>query len=331
MARPTIKDVAREAGVSINTVSRALNDKPDVSAETRKAVLKAARELGYVPNKLARRLRANRTGVYGVIVADIANPFFSVVVKGMEEATKSLGCSLILQDSGEDFESELRAINTMQTEQVDAVLITPCRCKAGSIDALRAAGVPFVLVGRYFEDARTDYVCPDDEHAGYLATAHLLEQGHRRIAFINGPQDNSSAADRRQGHERALQEQGIPFSLDLIRDNALTIEAGYVHALDILDQAEDRPTAVFAFNDIVALGAMRAARERHLRIPQDIAVVGCDDIVFGSYLEVPLTTVCIPKRDMGRTAVGIAEKKLAGETRISQIKMPVELVVRGSS
>jgi len=331
MASPTIRDVARAAGVSINTVSRALNDKPYVDPHTRQAVLEAAQKLRYVPNRSARRLRASKSGVFGVIVADIANPFFSLVVKGMGEAVADMGSSLILQDSNEDYQAELRAIETLRMEQVDSVLITPTRRREGSIDALRASGMPFVLVGRYFEDATTDYVIPDDEHAGYLATSHLLQRGHRRIALINGPVYNSSAADRRQGYERALNEQIGPGHPEWVREGALSIDDGHMLASSLLATTKPLPTAIFAFSDFVALGAIRAVREIGMRIPDDIAIVGCDDIPFASCLEVPLTTVRMPKREMGRMAIEIAGKKLDGETRTTQVKMPVELVERLSS
>ena len=327
----TIKDVARAAGVSINTVSRALNGKPDVNSETKRQVLEAAERLNYMPNRLARGLRSNKTGVIGVIVADIANPFFSAVVKGMGEAAKDLGYSIILQDTGENCENEEEAIHIMQSEHVDGVLITPVQTDKKSILMLEESGIPFVLVARHFSDVDTDFVVADDVQGGYLATTHLIEKGHERIAFINGPSYNSSAIERFQGYNKALNEHNIKVNERLITNGALTMEDGYAHARALLAKSAPNPTALFTFSDFVALGAMKAVREAGLRIPDDMAIVGYDDIAFAFCLEVPLTTVRIPKREIGEEVVSILGKKMSGEKCHSRLRMPVELVVRQSS
>jgi LacI family transcriptional regulator len=331
MDRPTIKDVARAAGVSINTVSRALNAKPDVSPKTRRQVLEVAKRLNYMPNKLARGLRSNKTGVIGVIVADIANPFFSAVVKGMGKAAKELGYSIILQDTSEDYENEEEAIQIMISEQVDGLLITPVQTEKRSIRMLQQSGIPFVLVARHFSDVDTDYVVADDVQGGYLATTHLLEKGHEKIAFINGPSYNSSAIERFKGYKKALAEHDIELYEELIRNGALTMEDGYTHGRALLMGHDSRPTALFTFSDFVALGAMKAVHEVGLRIPGDIAIVGYDDIDFAFCLESPLTTIRFPKREMGEEVVSLLERKMNGEECHSRLKMPVELVVRQSS
>ncbi len=331
MERPTIKDVARAVGVSINTVSRALNAKPDVSPETRRQVLEVAKRLNYMPNKLARGLRSNKTGVIGVIVADIANPFFSAVVKGMGKAAKELGYSIILQDTGENYENEEEAIQIMISEQVDGLLITPVQTEKRTIRMLQESNIPFVLVARYFDDVDTDYVVADDVQGGYLATTHLIERGHEKIAFINGPFYNSSAIERFQGYKKALAEHDIQLNEELIRNGALTMEDGYTRGKALLMGHEPRPTALFTFSDFVALGAMKAVHEVGLRIPGDIAIVGYDDIDFAFCLESPLTTIRFPKREMGEEVVSLLERKMSGEECHSRLKMPVELVVRQSS
>jgi len=333
MNRVTLRDVARKAGVSINTVSRALNDRPEISPETKERVLRAAAKLGYRPNKLARGLRSNKTEIIGVIVGDIANPFFSAVVQGMGKKARGLGYSLILQDTGEDYENEEEAVRIMQYEQVDGVLLTPVQTDKKSVQLLQEAGIPFVLVARYFTDIETDYVVADDAQGGWLATTHLIDRGHKRIAFINGPSYNSSARERMEGYTRALCEHGIEVDDRLIRTCALTMEDGYVHTKDILREIRPRPTAFFAFSDFVALGIMQALRGKGIKVPRDMAVVGYDDIAFASCLEVPLTTVRMPKREMGAKAVEILIKKIEqkGAAGRCQVKMPVELVVRESS
>jgi len=331
MQRTTIRDVARAAGVSINTVSRALNGKPDINPETKRLILEAAARLNYTPNKLARGLRSKKTGVIGVIVADIANPFFSAVVKGMGKAAKVLGYSIILQDTSENYENEEEAILIMQSEQVDGVLITPVQTDKRSILMLQESGIPLVLVARHFSDVDTDYVVADDVQGGYVATTHLIEKGHEKIAFINGPSYNSSAIERLEGYKKALEEHNIELNEKLIRNGALTMEDGYTHCRVLLMQNGARPTALFTFSDFIALGAMKAVRKVGLRIPDDIAIVGYDDIPFSSCLEVPLTTVRIPKKQMGEKAISVLEKKIDGQKCDSQLKIPVELVIRQSS
>jgi len=331
MERPTIRDVARAAGVSINTVSRALNGKPDIRPKTRQLVLRTAQSLNYMPNKLARGLRSNKTGVIGVIVADIANPFFSAVVKGMGKAAKDLGYSMILQDTGENYENEEEAIHIMQSEHVDGVLITPVQTDNKSIYMLEESGIPFVLVARYFTTVDTDYVVADDVQGGYLATKHLIERGHKEIAFINGPSYNSSAIERLQGYVKALDEHTIKIKEHLIADGALTMEDGYTYTKALLARSTSHPTALFTFSDFVALGAMKAVHEVGLRVPDDMAIVGYDDIDFAFCLESPLTTIRFPKRQIGQEVVSILKKKMDGEVSHSCLRMPVELVIRQSS
>lgn len=329
--RPTIYDVAKATSFSINTVSRALNGKPDINPDTKLLILDAAKKLRYTPNKLARGLRSNKTGVMGVIVADVSNPFFSAVVKGMGRAAKELGYSIILQDTSEDYANEEEAIQIMQTEQVDGVLITPVQTDDRSIGMLEESGIPFVLIARYFDGIDTDCVVADDIQGGYLATSHLIAAGHERIAFINGPACNSSAIERFQGYRKALVEHGLRVDDALVTYGALTTEDGCSQAREMLgDRAAARPTALFAFSDFVALGAMKAVREAKLRIPRDIAIVGYDDIDFAVCLEVPLTTIRVPKEEIGETGVRILCKKIQGEVCHARLKLPVELVVRES-
>jgi len=331
MQKITIRDVARAAGVSINTVSRALNGKPGVNTETKRLILGVAESLNYTPNKLARGLRSNKTGVIGVIIADVTNPFFSAMVKGMGKAAKELGYSIILQDTGESYEGEEQAIHTMRSERVDGVLITPVQTDKKSILMLQEFGIPFVLVARHFSDVDTDYVVADDVQGGYLAASHLIEKGHEKIAFINGPSYNSSAIERFQGYEKALNEHHIKVDETLIRNGALTMEDGCIHTKALLANSAPRPTALFTFSDFVALGAIKAVHEVGLRIPDDIAIVGYDDVAFAFCLEVPLTTVRVQKRRLGEEAISVLEKKMNGQKNHDHLKIPVDLVVRQSS
>lgn len=328
----TIREVAREAGVSINTVSRALNGKPDVSEATRRKVLDVTKRLGYRPNKLAKGLRSNKTGTIGVVVTDVSNPYFSALVKSVEEAARQHNYSLILQDTNEDPEQEREAILTLLAERVDGVLLTPTQKGKEAIAQLQESGLPFVLLGRRYTHLRTDYVVTDDVSGGFLATEHLIRLKRERIAIITGPLCISSAKERLQGYMKAFAQYGIEVDESLVvKADAITAADGY-RTMQALLRRPPYPTAVFAYSDFVAFGVMKAIREAGLRIPQDVAVVGYDDVEFCSYLETPLSSVRIPKEELGKTAAeGLIRKLTEGAEDPLKVSLPVSLIVRTSS
>ena len=327
----TIRDVAAATGFSVNTVSRALNDKPDVSAETKRVILETARKLGYRPNRLARGLRSNKTQTIGVIVADIANPFFGAVVKEIGETARQEGWSIILASTDEDRAREREAIHVMLAERVDGLLITPCQKDRGNIEKLDSSGLPYVLLGRWFDDFPTDYVAPDEFQGGFAATEHLIELGHDRIAMIDAPLYISSARHRLAGYRQALLNHGIEPDESLITTRSLTVADGYRTAKSVL-AIRPRPTAIFAYSDFVAFGVMKAVREAGLRIPEDIAVVGFDDVEFSSCLEVPLTTIRSPTKRLGKEATRVLLEKINGDGNARQeLKLTVKLIVREST
>ncbi|MEA3311895.1 MAG: LacI family DNA-binding transcriptional regulator [candidate division WOR-3 bacterium] len=331
MERLTIRDVAHAAGVSINTVSRALSGKPDVNEETRKTILSAAEKLGYRPNKLARGLQSNKTQTVGVVITDIANPFFSALVKGVEESAREENYSIVLQDTDENYEKEKEAIQVLLAEQVDGLLITPVQTSKETIEDLKRTGLPFVLLGRHFDGLETDYVVTDDVQGGFQTTEHLIELGHKRIAMINGPLHISSAKERFQGYQKALDHYGIELDESILSAGAITTEDGYKVAKSLLGR-QPQPTAVFAYSDFVAFGVMKAIREVGLEIPEDIAVMGYDDVEFSSCLEVPLTTVRIPKRELGRKAMKLLSKKIEKEKReLQKCTLKARLIPRQST
>jgi len=318
--------------VSVNTVSRALAGKPDVSPQTRAKVLAVAERLGYRPNKLARGLRSNKTFTLGVIVTDIAHPFFAELVKGVEEAARKSGYSIILEDTGEDAEKEARAIQVMLSERVDGLLLTPVQSAREALEEVLGRGFPVVLMGRYFPDLEVPFVVTDDVQGAIMAVEHLIELGHRDIAHVAGPSHISSAQDRLSGYKKALRKHGIRVREELILTGAVTLRDGYEAGKEIL-RLKPLPTAVFAYSDLVAIGLMRSLIEGGLRIPEDISIVGYDDIEFSAYTKVPLTTVRIPKRDLGRKAVRLLLEMVGtpAPTKRDAKKLPVELVVRGST
>lgn len=331
MERVRMKEVAEAVGVSINTVSRALNGKPEISPETKAKILRATAQLGYKPNRLARGLRSNKTGIIGVIVADIANPYFSMLVKGIVKATQAHDYSIVLQSTDENYDREEEAIQVLLAAHVDGMLIAPTQKGIETIEELSESRVPFVLMSRYFTELETDYVIMDDLQGGFLATEYLLKQGHERIAMVNGPLHISSARERFEGYKKALSEHGLEVDASLVVCGALTMDDGCRAARQLLRNSP--PSAIFAFSDFVAFGVMRALRERGLRVPTDGAVVGFDDILFSSCLETPLTTVGGQTEMVGHEAAELLIRKLSGKgaTEPGQIRLPVQLVVRATA
>ncbi len=333
--RTTMEDVAEVVGVSVNTVSRALNDKPDINSDTKKKILEAVEKLNYHPNRLARGLRRQKSGIIGVIVADIANPYFSTMVKGLEEEATERDYSIILQDTDEKYQNEVDAIETMMEERVDGIILSPVQTEAGTVERLKEQHIPFVLVARKFSDIPTDYVISDERGGAYHATKFLLEKGHEKVAFINGPVHNSSALDRLKGYRRAFAENGVEPDEDLITHGAVSTEDGS-RFFKLLYEKETDFSAVFAFSDFVALGVLSAAHAKDIKIPDDLEVVGYDDIEFTNCMSTPLPSVKVPKREMGRRALDILLKRIefkgkveeyGGEERF-EVKLPTEFLER---
>lgn len=333
MNHVTMEDIAERTGVSINTVSRALNDKPDINEETKKEILRVADELDYQPNRFAQGLRSSKTYTLGVIVADIQNPFFSALLKGVEKAARKEGYSIIVQDTDENYENEKTAIKTALAEQVDGLLISPVQTNDQTIIELEQSELPFVLLGRHFDKLNTPYVVTDDVHGASAAVDHLVDRGHERIALINGPAYISSSKERFKGYRRAMKDHDISIPDAFVLENNVTIENGYKTARELLSRPE-RPTAVLCYSDFVALGVLKAARNEGLKIPEDLAVVGYDDIFFSTCLETPLTTVRIPKRELGNKAFEILIDLMAekcNENSFFQQHLEPDLVIRASS
>ncbi len=298
----TIKDIARELGLSVNTVSRALNSKPDVSRQTRARVLETARRLHYVPNTIARSLVTSRSNTLGLVVTDVVNPFYSRIIRGVEETARQRGYTIILLNTNEQDEDERAAIRVLRSKRVDGMIISPVQVSHDHIAALQEDGYPFVLINRYFPDLDTDYVINDNRLGAYLATGHLVRLGHRHIAHITGPKHVSSVRERLRGYRQALDEGGIAADQQRIIHTNLSLEGGYQATQQLLD-ACPLPTALFTYSDLLAVGALKAIREAGLRVPEHIALVGYDDIEFAAFLEIPLTTISQPSYEIGSRGV----------------------------
>ncbi|MCD6318142.1 LacI family DNA-binding transcriptional regulator [Candidatus Aerophobetes bacterium] len=331
MSHTTLKDIGKEIGVSATTVSRALNDKPDISYETKQKIKEVAERLGYSPNALARSLKAKKTGSIGVLIADIADAFFAPIVKGIENTAREMGYSIILCDTSEEYEQEKIALEMMLEKRVDGLLITPSQTEYKDILELKRRKIPFVLIGRYFDLVESDYVITDDIKGAFSAIDHLIKKGHKKILFINGPNYISSAKERLVGYKRALQENAILFDKSLVKEDALKMEDGYRIMKEVLSSGT-KFTAVFAYCDFVILGVMQALEEAKLKVPEDIAIVGYDDVAFARFLQVPLTTVHIPKYELGKEAMKLLKKKIEGEIKEPQnVILPTRLVIRKSA
>lgn len=333
-ARRTIHDVARAAHVHPSTVSRALNGGPGVTLrpETRARVLAAASRLGYRPSGVARSLRLRRTLTLGMLVPDIANPFFPRVIKGAEEAARERGYSLVLCDTADLPEREAEYLRVLREREVDGLLIASSRMADATIGALRAEGFPFVLVNRGARTSDDLAVLVDNEAGIAEAVAHLAALGHRRVAHLAGPQTTTTGVERADGFRAAVRAHGLDPDPALVVEVAAFDEgAGRRQARAVL-ALDRRPTAIVAANDLIAIGALRAAREAGLRVPRDLSLVGFNDIPDAELIEPPLTTVRVPQEEMGARAAALLVARLAGdEIREPRIVLPARLVVRSST
>lgn len=329
-----MRDVAERAGVSINTASRALTNKPKISPETKRKFLLVAQELGYRPNRIARALRSQKTHTIGVIVGDIANPCFSALVRGGEKVSRIYEYSAILQETDEDLEREKKSLETVLAAQVDGVLITPAQRDKASVGMLLECGTLFILMSRCFRNLETNYVVMDDYRGGFiatecLATECLIQRGYHYIAIFGGPMHLSSGYERYAGYLEAHKIYGVEVHKHLVITGCLTMEDGYRAAVRLLKR-RDRPEAIFAFSDFVALGAYRAAYELGLRIPQDLAVVGFDNTSLGLCLNPPLTSVEKNPEELGKRAafalIKMVQGKISGPIKL---KVNVHLEERG--
>jgi LacI family transcriptional regulator len=326
-----IRDVAERAGVSVGTVSNALNHPEKVSSEARDRIQSAIAELGYVRNDAARVLRAGRSSTIGLVVLDVRNPFFTDIARGAEEEAARHGMSVILGNSDEHPGREASYLDLFEEQRVRGVLISPY----GDVDArlrrLHERGIGAVLVDRASGDRRFSSVSVDDVAGGRLAVQHLLDTGRRRIAFVGGPTGIRQVADRLAGARDAV--AGVPgAALDVVPTGALTVLEGRRVGLELLSGT--RPDAIFAANDLVATGLLQAlVMERSARVPDDIALIGYDDIDFASAAMVPLSSVRQPAALIGQTGVRILleqeEDDVAAPPR--QVVFQPELVVRAST
>ena len=334
--RVSIKDIAKAAGVSHSTVSRALSDSPLVSTETKERIQLLAQEMGYSPDAQERSLVVGRTQTLGVVVTTIVDPFIAEIVEAIENTAHGHGYSVILASSHADREREMAAVRMLHSKRVDGVIVTSSRVGALYRDHLDSLAVPVVLLNNHSEQRGpyTFSISVDNRRGGHIAATHLIELGHRRIAYVRGAADHSDDLARLEGYQEALIDAGISVDPALVVPSTGRVGGG-ARALPVLLQMSDRPTAVFCYNDITAVGLLRAAREMNVSIPRDLAVVGFDDVPLASYVEPALTTVAQPKGEMGRRAAEMVLELLSRGAEdggaVSNVVVQGELIVRESS
>jgi LacI family transcriptional regulator len=332
--RVTIHDVAEDAGVSAMTVSRVINESPRVSAETRRRVQASVAKLGYVPNRLARSLIQRKTGALGVIVPDVANPFFTLIVRGVERVAWRAGYHVILCDTQGDLERERGYLEDMVSFQVEGVLIAPVGDSSKPhLRLLTRNSVPFVLIDRSIAGFDGDLVQGDSIAGARQLVTHLIDLGHRRIGMVTEGLEVSTARDRLQGYRDALVSSGLPFDEELVANSsAIDPGAAKESTFQLLDLA-DPPTAIFAVNNIAVVGVIEAARARELDIPGDLALVCFDDIEHVSRIYPFLTVMAQPAETFGTIATQLLLDRLGSRVaqRRRMVVLPADFIVRKSS
>ena len=329
---PTMRDVARLANVSVATVSAVVNGTAVVSAERAARVKKAMEALDYHADQIARGLKTGRTRVVGVVIPDITNPFYPEVILGAEEVAALARYSVILCNANEDPAQEERQLNALFSHRVDGVLIA-CSNPAIAMDRLLNRRFPIVCFDRIPEGFRGDAAATDNFAGGYLATRHLIELGHRRIAILAGRTELSTHSGRLEGFRKAMQEAQVPVLDEYCRTGGMQVETGYRFGRALVRLATP-PSAVFCSNNKVLLGFMRALAEAGLECPADISVVGFDDFTWTESFHPPLTMVSQPARELGRQAMHLLLSRIEGgqgTVECQRVQLRPELRIRHST
>jgi LacI family repressor for deo operon, udp, cdd, tsx, nupC, and nupG len=325
----SIKDIARAAGVSHSTVSRALAGSSLVKEETRQRICELAQKMGYSPSAIARGLVTKRTRTIGLVVTTIADPFVAEVVRGVEETALDRGYNILLCNSNAQPQRELAAVSTLREKRVDGIIVSASRVGDLYLPMLVETGVPIVLVNNEHSGRYAYSVVTDDEAGGRLATEYLLDLGHARIGYITGPDVHRSNINRLRGYRVALQACGLDPDPRWIVPGDGSARGGEEGMAQLL-ALPDPPSAVFCYNDVTAIGAMLAARRLGRSVPGQVSVIGYDDIAFAAYTNPALTTVEQRKYEMGSLAMQMMLDLLGGASSVKNVLLPARLVVRES-
>ncbi|MCW3489413.1 LacI family DNA-binding transcriptional regulator [Dethiobacter alkaliphilus] len=327
----TTKDVAKKAGVSQATVSRVLNNYHYVGEKTRRKVTEAIAELGYQPNEIARSMALQKTSTLGLIVPDLTNPFYSEISKSIISRAKEFKYNVIVCNSDNSKALQDFYIDFLQQKRVDGIIMASVALEDENVEKMVRSGFPCIFCNRRLAMKTANFVSSDNKKGAKLAINHLLEKGHRKIAFISGPQTFSTAVERFAGYKEALKEQGVPIVAQFVRQGNYDKESGY-HVTKELLALPERPTAIFASNDVMALSSMEAILDAGLQIPEDIALVGYDDIDMSGHRRIELTTVAQQKDEVGRLAVDkLIETIKGGTDKPYHVFLEPKLIIRNTT
>lgn len=328
----TIKDVALRAGVSVTTVSHVVNDTRHVSAKGRERVELAIRELGYVPNAMARSLKSNTTSTLGMLIPNSSNPYFAEIVRIVEDRCFGAGYTLVLCNTDDEPRRQSVYLQVLAERRIDGLIVVSTGDDDSLVTQLQGLRIPTVLVDREIADPSCDLVETAHMQGGLLAVRHLLSLGHKRIACIGGPVGLTPSEQRIEGWRMALAEAGTTPNADaLLWRGAFTSQSGY-EAMHAILRTEHPPSAVFVCNDLMAIGALRAAHESGVHVPDELSIVGFDDIELSAYTSPPLTTVAQPKERIGALAVDMLLERVSGKRRDARkVVLQPELRVRAST
>ena len=331
MKRATIEDVAALAGVSRQTVSRAINDKGEISPATKDKVMAAVQQLGYQPNRQAQSMVTQRTQTVGLVIPDISNLFFPEVARGVQDTAQQHGYNVLLCNTDDDPEEEVRVLHSFQAQGVDGIIIMGNVADQTAMQAFADSYAPIVMVNRFFDHPNVNLIIVDNEHGAFLAVKHLIQKGHCKIGMLANSNFSRSQVRRVRGYEKALTESGIPYDESLIVGASPTLEGGYNTLQQLLGEHPEI-TAVFTYNDLMGIGAIRAAHDLGKQVPKDLAVVGFDNIGLSSIFIPSLSSVHVDKYEIGQRAMNrILNMLRSPDKTFETIQVPVTLVPRESS
>lgn len=335
----TIKDIAKKADVSVSTVSRVLNNKPDVKEQTRDKIINIIKKYNYQPNDIARGLVLKETFSIGLIIPDISNPFFPEVARGVEDYGNEKSYSVVLSNTDNNYEREQNAIQFMLNKQIDGLIVSLSTENKDTLINLEKDNIPVVQLDRNIPESKYPSVISNNRDSAYKAVIHLINKGYTKIAHITGNLSTLTGQERKKGYMNALKEKGLTIFSGYIREGNFNEESGYLAMQEIINMSNNRPQAVFIANDLMCLGAYQACKENGISIPEDIAIVGHDDVEFSKFIEPPLTTMAQKKYLLGKHAcqklLNMIEQKKKNHNRfcgekISNEVLSTKLVSRSS-
>jgi LacI family transcriptional regulator len=329
-----IKELAEKLGLSPTTVSRVLNGKSKnfrISQETSRKVLDAARKYHYSPNRIARGLKLEKTETIGLIIPDIANPYFGSIAKTIELEARNNGYSIILCDSLDDETTEAELLQLMAGRKVDGIIIAPTGRSSRHVIEIQQQGIPVLVIDRYLPGTKLPFVTTDNYLGALLATEHFIDMGHRNIACIQGINGISANSERVKGYRDALNKHGIPVCESMILGTDFGEENGYIQTKKLL-ALPDRPTAVFALSNLISLGTLRALKEEGLTVPNDVSIVSFDEQPYSAFLACPMTTVQQPREKIGKLAFQNLLKTIdnGNSEKNKNIMLKPKLIIRDS-